>query len=182
MRNALEKFDRVEATIAGWSRNIAVVGVLALLVIAALTLADVLLRWIANAPIRGLNDILMVSAPVVIAACFPLVIARRENIAIRMLGGAVGVRAGLWLDVFGSLALLAFVTLVGWQLIVYTVELGRASRTTWQLLIPVAPFWTIATSLVLLCIPAQAAALASDIARAVAGTPRRNQGSGEHGL
>ena len=178
----IDALDRLEGVIAGWSRNVAVLGVLALLVIAVVTLADVLLRWVANAPIRGLNDILMISAPVVIAACFPLVIARRENIAIRMLGHAVGPRVGLWLDAFGSLALLVFVTLVGWQLIVYTVELGRANRTTWQLLIPVAPFWTIATSLVLLCIPAQGAALASDVARAIAGSPRPTQGSGEHGL
>jgi TRAP-type C4-dicarboxylate transport system permease small subunit len=178
----LDTLDRVEATIAGWSRNVAVVGVLALLVISAVTLADVLLRWIANAPIRGLNDVLMITAPVVIAACFPLVIARRENIVIRMLGQAISPRTSLWLDAFGSLALLGFVTLVGWQLVVYTVELGRANRTTWQLLIPVAPFWTIATSLVLLCIPAQAAALASDVARAISGTPRPPHGGTEHVL
>jgi TRAP-type transport system small permease protein len=178
----LAALERLEATIAGWSRNVAVIGVLALLVISVATLADVLLRWIANTPIRGLNDILMVTAPVVIAACLPLVIARRENISIRMFGELLGTRALLWLDVFGSLLLLAFVTLVGWQLIIYTVELGRSNRTTWQILIPVAPFWTVATSLVLLCIPAQAAALASDIARAVTGTPRPPHGGTEHAL
>jgi hypothetical protein len=58
----LAALERLEATIAGWSRNVAVLGVLALLVISVATLADVLLRWIANTPIRGLNDILMVRA------------------------------------------------------------------------------------------------------------------------
>ena len=45
---------------------------------------------------------------------------------------------------------------------------GRG-RTTWHLRLPVTPAWTVATAVVLLCIPAQAIAFAADLARAFRG-------------
>jgi TRAP-type C4-dicarboxylate transport system permease small subunit len=166
---------RLERRIARWSRGVAFVGAAALLVVAVGTLLDVGLRWGFNSPIRGLNDINGLAVPIVIAACFPLVIAMRQNISIRFLGDALGPAAARWLEVFGSLALLAFVVLVGWQLALHTAEMARSGRTTWQLLIPVTPWWTIATAVVLLCVPIQAVATAVDIARAAAGVAPRRQ-------
>lgn len=163
---------RLEDRIARWFLAVALVGVVALLVVAVTTLLDVLLRWIANAPIKGLNDINGLAVPIVIAACFPLVIAKRQNISIRLLGEAAGPGLTRWLDAFGSALLLAFVVLVGWQLVLHTAELARSARTTWQLLIPVTPSWAVATAVVLLCIPAQAVAFAADLMRAVSGAPR----------
>jgi TRAP-type C4-dicarboxylate transport system permease small subunit len=172
--SAVERLEAIEARIAAWSRNIAILGVIALLVVASSTLLDVLFRWVANSPIRGLNDINGLAVPVVIAACFPLVVARRHNISIRLLGEAIGPSVCRWLDVFGAALLLIFVALVGWQLVVYTLDLARSNRTTWQLLVPVTPTWSVATTIVLLCIPIQVAALATDIARAVAGISRES--------
>src|SRR6185436_14813225 len=137
--------------------------------------------WLANTPIKGLNDINSLAAPVVIATCFPLVIASRQNIVIRFLGDAAGRAPTRWLEAFGSAVLLAFIALVGWQLALYTLELYRSDRTTWQLLIPVTPSWAAATAIVLLCIPAQAAALAADVACALAGRDRPH-GGGEAAL
>ena len=68
---------RVEQGALAFARAVAFIGVLALLVVAGSTLCDVLLRWLFNQPIRGLNDINSLAVPVVIAACFPLVIATR---------------------------------------------------------------------------------------------------------
>ena len=167
--STLERFDAIEARVAGWSNVIAMLGVVALLVVAGSTLLDVLLRWVANSPIKGLNDINALAVPVVIAACFPLVVARRHNISIRLLGEAISPSVCRWLDVFGAALLLIFVALVGWQLVVYTLDLARSNRTTWQLLVPVTPTWTVATAIVLLCIPIQLAAFATDLARALSG-------------
>ncbi len=173
---AVRVLTRLEQRVAHWSRALAVFGALALLVIATMTMIDILLRWIANSPIKGLNDINALAAPLVIATCFPLVLASRQNIVIRFLGDAAGKSYSRWLEALGSAALLVFIALIGWQLVVYTVELARSSRTTWQLLIPVTPYWTVATGIVLLCIPIQAAALAADVACAIAGHDRPPEG------
>ena len=162
---------RLEQRIARWTRAIAIAGFLALLGVALATTVDVLLRWIANAPIKGLNDINGLVIVIVIASCLPLVIAERQNIVIRFLGNALGAAPSRWLEALGSAALLAFVALVGWQLVLHTAGMAESGRTTWHLRIPVTPYWSIATALVLLCIPAQAIAFVADVVRAVTGAP-----------
>jgi TRAP-type C4-dicarboxylate transport system permease small subunit len=140
--------------------------------VAALVTLDVLLRWIASAPIKGLNDINGLVIAIVIASCLPLVIAQRQNISIRFLGEALGAGATRWLEALGSAALLFFVALVGWQLVLYTAGLAEDGRTTWHLRLPLTPWWSVATAIVLLCIPAQAVAFAADLARALQGKNR----------
>ena len=157
---------RLESRIIRWTRAIAALGCGALLVVALGTMLDVLSRWIANAPIRGLHDINGLAIAIVIAARFPLVVAERRNISIRFLGDALGRGASRWLEALGSAALLAFVVAIAWQLTVYTLGMAESGRTTWHLRLPVTPAWSVATALVALCIPAQAIAFLADTARA----------------
>lgn len=164
---------RLEGTIIRATRAIAVVGFVALLAVALGTMLDVLLRWVANAPIKGLNDINGLAVAIVIASCLPLVVAQRQNISIRFLGEAAGPGVARWLDALGSGALLAFVVLIGWQLTMHTMGLAESGRTTWHLRIPVTPYWSVATGVVLLCVPAQAIAFAADVVRAITGAPPR---------
>lgn len=163
---------RLESRIIRGTRAIAIVGFVGLLVVALLTMLDVGLRWIASAPIKGLNDINGLAVAIVIASCLPLVVAQRQNISIRFLGDAAGPGAARWLDAFGSGALLAFVALIGWQLAMHTAGMAESGRTTWHLRIPVTPYWSIATGVVLLCVPAQAIAFVADVVRAATGAPR----------
>jgi len=163
---------RLEERIGRWTRAIAVAGFVGLIGMSLATTVDVLLRWLANAPIKGLNDINGLVVAIVIASCLPLVIAERQNISIRFLGDALGAAPSRWLEALGSAALLAFVALVGWQLVLYTVGMAESGRTTWHLRIPVTPYWSVATAIVLLCIPAQAIAFAADVARAIEGKSR----------
>jgi len=162
---------RLEQRIGRWTRAIAMVGFLGLLGVALATTVDVLLRWIANAPIKGLNDINGLVVAIVIASCLPLVIAERQNISIRFLGNALGTAQSRWLEALGSAALLVFVALVGWQLVLHTAGMAESGRTTWHLRIPVTPYWSVATAVVLLCIPAQAIAFVADVVRAATGAP-----------
>jgi TRAP-type C4-dicarboxylate transport system permease small subunit len=167
---------RLEERIGRWTRAIAVAGFVGLLGLAVMTMIDVLLRWVASAPIRGLTDINGLVVAIVIASCFPLVVAERQNISIRFLGDALGPRAERWLEALGSGALFVFVALVGWQLVLYTAGLADSGRTTWHLRIPVTPYWSVATGVVLLCIPAQAIAFIADVVRAATGAPRARAG------
>jgi len=172
----------LESRAVRWTRLVALVGALGLLFQSLATLLDVSLRWGFNAPIKGLNDIVGLAVAIVLAACFPIVVAQRQNITIRFLSHAVGPRIARWLDAAGSLAMLAFVSVIGWQLAVYTGELAVSGRTTWLLRIPVTPYWAVATAVALLCIPVQAIAFAADVARAICGgPPAREVGMGESG-
>jgi hypothetical protein len=117
---------RLENRIIRATRAIAIVGFVGLLVVALLTMLDVALRWVANAPIKGLNDISGLAIAIVIASCLPLVVAQRQNISIRFLGDALGPSAARWLDAFGSGALLAFVALIGWQLAMHTAGMAES--------------------------------------------------------
>jgi TRAP-type C4-dicarboxylate transport system permease small subunit len=177
----VDSIDHIERRIRGWTKAVAIVGLLGLLVVSITTMLDVFLRWIANAPFRGLNDINGLAVAIVIAACLPLVVAERQNITIRFLGDAVGPRVSRWLDAFGSAALLAYVALIGWQLVVYTADLAESGRTTWFLMLPVTPSWVVATILVLLCVPIQAVAFAVDVVRAVTGIPSEHDRHGVSG-
>jgi hypothetical protein len=118
---------------------------------------------------------------IVIATSFPIVVAQRQNITIRFLGDVIGPRTALWFDAFGSAVLLAFITFVGWQLSVYAAELIESGRVSWQLRIPVGPYWTIAAAVVVLCIPIQAILVVADVARALTGAPRAQEGTPNDG-
>jgi TRAP-type C4-dicarboxylate transport system permease small subunit len=166
---------QLESRIVRGTRALAIVGFVALLVVSVMTMVDVALRWLANAPIKGLNDINGLAVAIVIASCLPLVVAQRQNISIRFLGEALGPAAARWLDAFGSAALLVFVALIAWQLALYTAGMAESGRTTWHLRIPVTPYWTFATILVALCVPAQAIACVADIVRAITGAPPRTE-------
>jgi TRAP-type C4-dicarboxylate transport system permease small subunit len=167
----------LEARIVRWTRMVAFAGLAGLLVVSGATMIDVGLRWLANRPIKGLIDITELAVAIVLAACFPLVVAQRQNIAIRFLGRGLGTGATRWLDAFGSALLFVFVALIAWQLVVYTVELAESHRTTWLLRIPVTPYWAIAAAIVALCVPVQAVAAAADIARAITGAPPAREGA-----
>jgi TRAP-type C4-dicarboxylate transport system permease small subunit len=175
----VELVFRLESRIIRATRALAIVGFCALLVISLATMADVALRWLANAPIKGLTDIQGLAVAIVIASCLPLVVAQRQNISIRFLGEALGPAASRWLDAFGSLALLAFVGFIAWQLALYTAGMAESGRTTWHLRIPVTPCWSVATLLVALCVPAQAIAFVADVVRAITGTPPRAEEAAE---
>lgn len=167
MMNAI---SHLEAWITRSTRVLASIGFLGLLLICVAVTVDILLRKFANAPIRGLGDFQELIGVVAVASCFPLVLAERGCISFRFIGTTLGERAALWLDAFGSGMLLLFVSLIGWQLVLYTSDLLLSGRTTSHLNLPVAPCWILATTLTLLCIPVQLAAFVQDLARAVSNT------------
>ena len=164
---------QLESRIIRATRALAIVGFVVLLLISLTTMLDVALRWLANSPIKGLTDIQGLAVAIVIGSCLPLVVAQRQNISIRFLGDALGPAASRWLDAFGSAALLVFVALIAWQLGRHTAGMAESGRTTWHLRIPVTPYWSAATLLVALCVPAQTIAFVADVVRAITGAPPR---------
>lgn len=119
------------------TRALSVVGLVALMGLAAMTLADGLLRWVANHPIEGVRDLGGLAIAVAIACCLPVGLMERANIAIR-LGNGVLARG---LEALASTAVCTALALTAWQFWLYADKLARAKETTFVLQIHIAPFW-----------------------------------------
>ena len=144
---------KIEETASRVTRVIALIGLVGLLALASATVLDVLLRWIFNSPIVGLNDTHSLFTALIIASCFPLCIHRRGNITIRFVGNILGARVNYILEAFGNLVSFIIFALMGWQLWLYTDKLVRDGETTWVLNWPVSPWWRITTILIFICVP-----------------------------
>jgi len=149
----MSSFERLEKAVTRITRMIALIGLVGLLTLALGTVLDVMLRWIFNSPIVGLNDTYSLFTALIIASCFPLCIYRRGNITIRFLGNILGSRARHLLDVFGGLVTLIIFSMMAWQLWRYTDQLASDGETTWVLNWPVSPWWRVVSILILICAP-----------------------------
>src|SRR4051812_25191967 len=122
------------------TRALSVLGLIALMGLAAMTLADGLLRWLANRPIEGVRDLGGLAIAVAIACCIPVGLVERGNIAIR-LGEHVHRGLGRVLDAVAAVAVALILAAAAWQFLVFAAQLGRAHQNTLVLQIPIAPFW-----------------------------------------
>src|SRR5438477_13215969 len=147
------------------TRALSVVGLIALMGLATMTLADGLLRWLANRPIEGVRDLGGLAIAVAIACCIPVVLVERGNIAIR-LGGTLHPRLGKILDAIAAVAVCAVLAAAAWQFWVYAAKLARGHETTFVLQIPTAPFWFGVDVILWLAVLVQLIVAARDWARA----------------
>src|SRR3954468_11424117 len=72
----------IERLCTSFSERIAFVGVLGMLSVAFITVGDVLMRWVFNHPIAGLNEIVVMGTAASVAATFPAGVMRRVNLNI----------------------------------------------------------------------------------------------------
>lgn len=147
-------------TIGAAGKVSAVLGLICLLSLSAAILADALTRTLFNAPIYGLNDLLEILTPVIVASCFPVTLATMQNISIRFLGRWLKPRAGQLMELFGQLAALLVMAGIVWEVGRYTAKLVEHGQYTWLLHIPVWPSWIVSTALLAFCLPVQALVVA----------------------
>jgi len=162
--------SELEARVNVFARRLALAGLTGLVAIALMTIADVLGRWLFASPIDGVTDASKLFVAIVVAAFFPGALAERHHISIQFLGNALGPRAKAWLNAFGSFVTMVFFAALAWEFVVYTEDLYESGETTWLLGWPVAPWWTITTLFMVLCIPVQLLVLISDVRTAARGT------------
>jgi TRAP-type C4-dicarboxylate transport system permease small subunit len=111
------------------------------MLLAAMTLADGTLRWLANRPIEGVRDVGAAIIAVAVSCCFPAGLMERAHITIRVAGSVLGSRAGLVLDALAAIAVWVVTIAMAWQFTVFAGKIAHAGETTWVLKIPTAPFW-----------------------------------------
>lgn len=139
---------RLEAQTLRATRWLALGACSTLLAISIVTLADVLLRWLFSAPIRGFFDFAVIAMAVAGSACFPALLARRGNITIRIVGKLLGRRATRLLDAFGALVTLLFFAAMAWQYVHFTFDLARSGERLAILRWQVWPWWTVVTLMI----------------------------------
>lgn len=123
------------------TRGLSLAGLIALMLLAAMTLADGTLRWLANRPIEGVRDVGAAVIAVAVSCCFPAGLMERAHITIRVAGTLLGTRLGLILDALAAVAVWVVTLAMAWQFTVFAGKIAHAHETTWVLKIPTAPFW-----------------------------------------
>ncbi len=147
-----------------FSKWLAMLGLIGLVVLAMLTIADVMMPLFFPVPLNGTSDLYRPLLALVVASFFPSAFAERGHISINFLS-AILPRAGRKaVAVLASIVTLAFTGVIGWQFILYCMEVYEAGETTWLLGISVTPWWMGVTALLMLCIPVQLIVLLADLA------------------
>jgi len=146
------------------TRALSVVGLVALMGLASMTLLDGLLRWLVNRPIEGVRDLGGLAIAVAIACCLPVGLVERGNIAIR-LGASVSAGLGRVLDAAAAIVVAVVLAIAAWQFWIYADKLSRARETTFVLQIPVAPFWMGVDAILWLAVLVQLVVALRDVAR-----------------
>lgn len=146
------------------ARRLALLGFTGLLILALMTTADVLLRWLFKAPIQGVNDVSSVVMAVVIAACIPANLAMKQNIRVEVFGSLGGRGVGQLLECLSSILTLVFIALIAWEFLPYAAALKANGDRTWVLGWPVWPWWSVAAVMIWLAVFVQAMVALFDLA------------------
>jgi TRAP-type C4-dicarboxylate transport system permease small subunit len=128
------------AFVVRWLNNIGM-GFIALLMI--LITLDVLLRWIANRPIKGVNELSELTMLLVVFLTIGFTQLTKANVSVDLIFTRFPGRMQLIVDTFTYLLSLGISGLMLWQAIVYNEYLADINRQSVILRVPVAPFQAV---------------------------------------
>jgi TRAP-type transport system small permease protein len=134
---------RIESAALAAARALAVLGLLILLGFAVMTLADGLLRSVADSPIEAVRDLGGVVVAVGVSCCFPLAFLQRSNITIKFAEVFLGRRVGRTLDALAAVLVTVAAALMARQIFIFAGNEFRGGDTTLMLEIKTAPFWFV---------------------------------------
>jgi TRAP-type transport system small permease protein len=163
--------DRTARHIHSSARIVALIGFFGLLLLAAITTLDVLMRWLFQAPIHGVNDISSVVMAIVIAACIPANLAMKQNITVEVLGSLGSPRLHRFFDALASMATLIFVVLVAWRFVPYSEGLRQTGDRTWVLGWQLWPWWMASAALMIFAAIVQFVVTLADLRALFLGIP-----------
>jgi TRAP-type C4-dicarboxylate transport system permease small subunit len=155
--------DRAAELIA---KGCAFAGLLCFLLLAGMTVLDVLMRWLFNAPIDAVSEFGGLVTAVSVAATVPMALWGKRGVAVRVLGKAFRRRGQAALELFSHGATLAVLSGIVWQLVRYAQQQAEMNSTTWLSHWPTAPFWWAVTAILALAILVELLVV-SDTVRAV---------------
>jgi len=136
-----------------------------MLLLSILTIIDVSMRAALNTPIPGFYELSELVMAIVIACCFPAVLATRSSLTVDFLGEKLSARLRALFEATGALLLLVFMLLLTWRFVLYTEGLESRNAETVTLLLPVAPFWWAVTAVCGFAALVQGVAFAGSVRR-----------------
>lgn len=148
----LRTFERYFLAI---SRVAATLGVLFLLLVATLSVADILVREISGRPIRGVHDIAEMLTIIIIASSFPAGLMERRQIKVTILGAFLPAAGNRVLEVFGAFMTALMFLAIAYYITLHAQRVTDREEFTMVLNLPIAPWWWIATACFWICVPAQ---------------------------
>lgn len=138
------------------TRAVAVLGFTGLVIIGLMTMVDAVSRHFLLPRIPGFGDFGEVFYALVIASCFPAGLLHDRNVAVTFLGDGFGGRVKAALNFLAALLTLVVFALIGYQIVLMTMDYQQSGRVTSTILMPIAPWWWITTAILLTCLPVQA--------------------------
>ncbi len=163
----LHPLDRLENTCVLLTRPIAFIGVIGMLVVSGVTIADVLSRWLLGSSIAATNEVISMTFAVAVAACIPAGLAQGVNLKVDLLEAHLRGRFKNWLGAIGGLLLALLFVILAWRVGVYAADLHAQNRITVILGWPQWPFMYGAAVLFALGVVVQVVVSLNAIRRAI---------------
>lgn len=141
----------------------ALLGALFLLLVAGLSVADILVRQFYGRPIHGAHDIAALLTILIVSACFPAGLMERRQIKVSLIETFVSPRANRVMRILGELATGFMFLCIAWFLTLYAMKISARAEVSMILHWPVGPWWWAAAILFWACIPAQIFVIIAEI-------------------
>jgi TRAP-type C4-dicarboxylate transport system permease small subunit len=152
--------------VSGAANALAVAGLSLLLILAAFTMVDGLLRAFANYPLDLIREIGDLVAAICGAACLPITLLHRANITLRAFSKVLPPRVVQTIDSFAATIVELLMIAMAWQFYLFSVKTMRAGDVTWLLNIPKAPFWFTVDGILWVAVAIQTFVLVEEISGA----------------
>ena len=136
-----------------------------LLGLVALTVADVIGRYVLTAPLPGAFELTELMLGALVFAALPLATMTGEHVAVDALFDASPPRLQTALARLGGVATAAALWVIAWRLVVYSTRLANDEAVTDALLVPLAPLGWFAAGMAALSGLLAVARLAAPSAR-----------------
>lgn len=167
--------DRLDQLATSITRKIASVGVLVMLIIAILTVVDIMLRLFANASVPGFNEIIQLSMAVAIASTFPAGVTTRVNLTIDILERNISKQGRKICRCIGSLFLLVLFSLLTMRVLIHAMHLQERNAISLFLEIPEAPFMGAVAAMLAIAMLAQLIVFLKDMKDCAESSASNNQ-------
>jgi TRAP-type C4-dicarboxylate transport system permease small subunit len=146
------------------TRFLSIVGLIALMILAFLTLANGLLRWAVNQPIAGVVDVGALAIAIAVCCCLPVALMERSHVSFRVVS-KLSPRLGRILDAAAAVAVAVVLALMTYEFWIYAQSLVASGERTYVLKLPAAPFWFAATATLAIAVLVQLVVVAAEVAR-----------------
>ncbi|MCY0152475.1 TRAP transporter small permease subunit [Hoeflea alexandrii] len=154
---------KLERTFMLMSRAAATLGVLFLLLVAAMSVADIVIREITGRPIRGAHDLASLLTIIIIASSFPAGLLERRQIKVTVLGSFLPESINRAMEVLGAVLTGAMFLFIAYFVTLHAMRVSDSHQATMVLNMPIGPWWWTASICFWACIPAQLFVIIAEI-------------------